>query len=383
MVAFRIALRFLTSKKSQTLLIVLGLAVAISVQLFVGILISSLQVGLVDAVTGTAPHITVEPLDDAAFIQDWSLRTASVMNVDGVTGATASTFSYTLISYGGNNVSAGLRGLDIATAESMYGISDSLTEGSMPLTGSQILVGAALNEELLAGVNETVGIIIWNGTVETYTVSGIYKTGNSFSDSQIITDLGVSQHIFNMDVAVDAIEIQVDDVFAADTIADDIALQLDDSTLAVSNWKDNNEDLLNALQSQSLSSYMIQAFVLISVVIAITSVLAITVLQKSKQIGILKAMGIKDSTASLIFLYQGLLLGIMGAIGGILVGLFLLYGFIFGTSSGEEEPLIRLIIDFRFIAISGGIAVASAIVASLIPARSSSKLSPVEVIRNG
>jgi len=118
-------------------------------------------------------------------------------------------------------------------------------------------------------------------------------------------------------------------------------------------------------------------------VIAIASVLAITVLQKSRQIGILKAMGIRDSAASMIFLYQGLLLGIFGAIGGILIGLFLLYGFIFGASSGSEEPLIELIIDFRFIALSAIIAISSAVVASLLPARRSSKLSPVEVIRNG
>ncbi len=383
MVAFKIALRFLTSRKSQTVLIVLGLAIAISVQLFVGILISSLQVGLVDAVTGTAPHITIESNVEGQGIGDWSVTAAEIRDMEGVTGVTASAFSYTLVSYQNRNISSGIKGLDLASASSMYDIPDSLIEGSMPTAQDHVLVGTVLNSELLVPVNSTISVVNWDRTIINLTVTGIYKSGNSFTDNQIIANLDICQDIFNLGSSVDAIEVQVDDVFMADTIATSITIQLNDATLKSTNWKDNSEDLLNALQSQSLSSYMIQAFVLISVVIAITSVLAITVLQKSKQIGILKAMGIKDRTASLIFLYQGLLLGIMGAIGGILIGLFLLYGFIFGTSSGEEEPLIKLIIDFKFIALSGTIAIISSIVASLLPARKSSKLSPVEVIRNG
>jgi lipoprotein-releasing system permease protein len=340
-------------------------------------------VGLVDAVTGTAPHITIEFNVDGQGIVEWNAIVTDIRGMDGVTGVTASAFSYTLVSYQSRNVSSGIKGLELSSANLMYDIPGSLIDGSMPTTSDQVLVGSVLNSELMAPIDSTISVVKWDGTVTTLIVSGIYKSGNSFTDNQIITNLDKCQDIFNLGDSVDAIEIQVDDVFMADTISVSITNQLNDATLKTTNWKENSEDLLNALQSQSLSSYMIQAFVLISVVIAITSVLAITVLQKSKQIGILKAMGIKDRTASLIFLYQGLLLGIMGAIGGILIGLFLLYGFIFGTSSGEEEPLIKLIIDFKFIALSGTIAIISSMVASLLPARKSSKLSPVEVIRNG
>lgn len=380
MVAFRIALRFLGSRKSQTVLIVLGLAIAISVQIFVGILISSLQVGLVDAVTGDSPHVTITPVNESAGIPGWQSVAAEVSNVRGVTGVTASAFSYTLLSCDGKNVSSGIRGLDLGTANAMYGISDSIVEGGMPGPNG-ILVGSVLNEELGAIVNGTLDVVMWNGTVLTMDVTGIFDSGNAFADNRAIVSLATCQEIFGTGDVADAIEVQVSDVFAADKTQQDIAAALDTS-LAASNWKDSNADLLSALQSQSLSSYMIQAFVLVSVVIAIASVLAITVLQKSRQIGILKAMGIKDRDASLIFLYQGLLLGLLGAAGGIAIGLFLLYGFIFGTSAGGGQPVIDLIIDFRFIALSGCIAVASAMIASVLPARRSSKLSPVEVIRN-
>jgi lipoprotein-releasing system permease protein len=123
---------------------------------------------------------------------------------------------------------------------------------------------------------------------------------------------------------------------------------------------------------------MIQIFVIVSVVLGISSTLAITVLQKSKQLGILKAMGIKDADASFIFLFEGLLLGVFGAIVGILLGIGLLYAFT--TFSGTDIPIT---IDAGFLLLSAGIAIAASTIAALSPAIKSSKLTVMEVIRNG
>jgi lipoprotein-releasing system permease protein len=106
------------------------------------------------------------------------------------------------------------------------------------------------------------------------------------------------------------------------------------------------------------------------------------VVQKSKQIGILKAMGIKDRTSSLIFLFQGLLLGVAGAILGVLLGLALAFAFTKFALNADGTPVVPLFIDPAFIALSALIAVIASTVAALIPARKSSKLDPIEVIRN-
>ena len=118
-------------------------------------------------------------------------------------------------------------------------------------------------------------------------------------------------------------------------------------------------------------------------VVAISSVLSITVLQKSRQLGILKAMGIVDRDASLIFVFQGLLIGLIGAVIGVALGLGLLYAFNTFTASPEGAPLIELYIDYSFIIRSWVIAVVSSTLAGLIPARRSLKLNPVDVIREG
>jgi lipoprotein-releasing system permease protein len=172
--------------------------------------------------------------------------------------------------------------------------------------------------------------------------------------------------------------MQINDVFAAEEISEDILNTLADNDLKTVTWIEQNQDLLTGLEGQSISSLMIQIFVIISVVLGISSVLAITVLQKSKQLGILKAMGIKDKDASKIFLFEGLLLGVFGAIIGIGLGIGLLYAFDVFADTG-----IPITFDLPFLALSAGIAILASTLAALSPAIKSSKLSVIEVIRNG
>jgi lipoprotein-releasing system permease protein len=105
-------------------------------------------------------------------------------------------------------------------------------------------------------------------------------------------------------------------------------------------------------------------------------------MQKSRQIGILKAMGLKDGTASRVFLFEGLLLGIIGGILGIGLGVGLIAMFTKFAVNADGTPVVDVFINWNFIAFSGGIAVVASTISSLIPARKSSKLSPIEVIRN-
>jgi len=172
------------------------------------------------------------------------------------------------------------------------------------------------------------------------------------------------------------------DVFEADLIADAVKTTINDSSLSVLNWKTQNEQLLSGLQGQSISSLMIQVFVMLSVLLGIASVLAITVMQKSRQIGILKAMGIKNRTASLIFLTEGFILGIFGAATGVAFGVGLSVAFTKFALNSDGTPVVPLSFDPNFIALSACVAVLACVLASLIPARKSSKLDPIDIIRN-
>jgi len=106
-------------------------------------------------------------------------------------------------------------------------------------------------------------------------------------------------------------------------------------------------------------------------------------MQKSKQIGILKAMGIRNSQASRIFFYQGLILGVLGGILGIVLGFGLSYSFTFFARNPDGTPIVALAIDPAFFALSFVIAVTASSLAALVPARKSARLDPIEAIKNG
>ncbi len=141
--------------------------------------------------------------------------------------------------------------------------------------------------------------------------------------------------------------------------------------------------MLSALSSQSISSYVIQAFVLLAVALGISSVLAVSVMQKSRQIGILKALGISTAGVSRIFLIQGALLGLIGSVLGSFLGGFLLWGFFTFTADEAGEPLFPITFDPLVFLLAIAVATLAGMGAAAIPARRAARLNTIEVIKNG
>ena len=200
----------------------------------------------------------------------------------------------------------------------------------------------------------------------------------SINKSWVIAHMRTVQQLYDLPGRISVLEIAVFDVFSADTVASVIGRELNDGDLKIENWKDQNRELLNGLNSQGISSSIIQVVVIFSVIIAISSVLAVSVVQKSRQIGILKAMGITDLDASLIFVYEGFLLGLIGSILGVALGLAILYSF-----DKYGGGVIKIQIDYIFVLASWLIALISSTLAALLPARKSLRLNPIDVIREG
>lgn len=381
--AFKIAWRFLTSSKGQTVLIALGIAIGVSVQVFIGSLISGLQASLLDTTIGSSSQITVKANARNGRIDEYE----AVMNTiaqeqPSVTFVSAAADAPGFIRIGNDTFPVLARGFAFEKAEGIYKLNEALQEGTLP-GSDEVMLGKDLVQEAGIKPGDTVELVTPLGIVRTVTVSGVYDLKvSSLNKSWLIAELPLVQSVFGYGETVTSIEMQVDDVFAADSVAESIASTLPED-LTAENWKDANAALLSGLNGQSISSLMIQVFVLVSVVLGIASVLAISVLQKSRQIGILKAMGIKNLSASMVFLFQGFILGTFGAVLGVLLGLGLAVSFAKFAVNPDGTPIIDLFIDPQFIVVSGLIAVAAATIASLIPARRSSRLDPMEVIKNG
>ena len=381
--ALRIAWRFLTSSKSQTILIILGIAIGVSVQVFIGSLIAGLQQSLLDTAIGRSSQITISPAERGTRITDYEALMNDIKAAEPeITAISAVADSSGFIIANDSTFPILMRGFQFDAAEGIYKVNEAIIEGSLP-SGDEILLGKEFTEEASLKPGDVVIVQTPWGQTREVTLSGIFDLGvSNLNKNWALAETSLVQSIFEYGDEVTAIESQVADVFTADVISDRIATTLP-SNLKVENWKVLNASLLSGLNGQSISSLMIQIFVLVSVILGIASVLAISVSQKSRQLGILKAMGIRDRVASLIFLLQGFILGIFGAIVGVGFGLGLAYAFTKFAVNPDGTPVIELFIDPKFIIISALIALLSATLAALIPARSSSRLSPIEVIRNG
>ena len=386
MFPLRIAVRFLKSGKGQTALIIFGIAIAVSVQIFVGLLIIGLQINLINSTIGNQPQITIIPAGDSNSIRDWDTTIFQIQNIDGLDKISILASGNALVPKENITSPIIVQGFDLQSADPIYGISDSIYRGELPKSRKQVMIGRDLAEELDADIGEKLPVIIADGADYVFEISGLYDLGiESINKSWVITNLVTAQGLFDYGNRITEIIMTVEQekLFDADQIASRIQKAVSNKDIEVTNWKEQNEELLSGLEGQTISSGVIQGVVLASVVVAISSVLSITVLQKSRQLGILKAMGIGDRDASLIFVFQGLLIGLIGAVIGVAFGLGLLYAFTTFTAEPSGEPLIELYIDYGFIIRSWVIAVSSSTLAGLIPARRSLKLNPVDVIREG
>jgi lipoprotein-releasing system permease protein len=376
-----IALRFLKASKWQTLFIILGISVGVAIQVFIGVLITSLQRNIVDDVIGNSSQITILSDNGAEIqIEDYDEIMDDLKDYEELTAISAAQDSSALTNASDKTTSIFVRGLDFDDADDIYEISDRIIEGKKPKEDNEVIIGKELSKELDLEVDDKFYIQVAAKAIDQEVeITGIYDfNAAAINELWVIMTLDSAQEIFvGGNDTVTSIETQVgeDYYFDADVIAETIEKDLDNDDIKVTNWIDQNEDLQSGLQAQSTSSYFIQAFAIISVIIGVSSVLSITVLQKNRQLGILKAMGITNRDASKIFLYQGLFFGIGGSIGGILLGIFLLFGFSFSSS------VLTIIIDPIFLIISAAIVTTSAVIASLSPALKSSKVDPIDIIR--
>ncbi len=379
MLPLRIALRFLRSAPVQSLLIAAGISVGIATQVFVGSLIVSLQAGLVEQTVGSSPHITIRAPDegDPVTLTD-DIRTLIAEDArveDGAIAAVRQTSA--LFTDGEDSAPLSLKGGDLAGIDAIYSLSERTVEGTVRLDDGDIVLGTDFAEKYGLSPGDPVRLTFAGREAVRLTLTAIVDLGAAAANERQAFVGGAlpSSLLGWRSDEYSAIEVQVREPFASA----EVAAAWDGSLrgLEIVEWQEANADLLSALQSQSASSYMIQAFVLVAVALGIASTLAISAVQKTRQIGILKAMGMSDARAGRIFLWQATLLGVGGTSGGIGLGYLLLWAFSFVPVDFAIEP------EPGFIAFSAAVGIAVALASSIIPTRSTSRLDPIEVIQGG
>ena len=382
--SFKIAYRFLKNNKGRTLLIALAIGLGISIQIFLGLLIQNLQNDLVKNTIGGTSHITIKS-EDNTLIENGSELKKNVAETDSRIVTAIETLDQPgLISKDDKSLAVILRGFNLNEGEKIYKFNDKLISGNLPSNVNEIIIGKLLAQQLEIESGDEVNLLTPKKGVINVKVTGIIDLKvEALNKSYVVTDLNTIRSSYGLgNDTITSVETQVgnSNIFDVEEISNKIEATVGEKYITP-NWIEVNESLLTGLKGQSASSYTIQVFVVLSVIVAIASILAITVMQKTKQIGILKAMGITDKQASRIFIIQGGLLGIIGAIFGAVIGIGLFKTFTVFVKNSDGSSLISGSININFVILSLVIAIVACIISSIIPARKSLKLNPVEAIK--
>jgi lipoprotein-releasing system permease protein len=402
--ALKVAMRFLKEGKIQTILILIGIAVGVAVQIFLSSLISGLQISLIQQTVGNASHITVKPrqtelvsaiqkpgvLIDTKIsnsnlqevrLSNWNRIFNGLKNQNEIINVSPFLDGAGFAQKGQKSLPVIIRGTMFDQSDGIYKVKERKISGISRIGGNEIMIGTTLADDLNISAGDIIRLMTSGGQQELFTVAGTFDLQNqSINKSWVLMDLNRAQKFFTAIGDITSIEIQISNVFKANDMAEKLRSFYQD--VSFETWQENNKQLLSAISSQSSSSNVIQFFVVMAVALGISSVLAVSVMQKSKQIGILKAMGANNIIISQIFLFQGAILGFAGSIVGSGIGIALIESFLYFTDKSGNS-IFPILISKDILLFSVAVATFVGTTAALFPALNSIKLNPIEVIRNG
>jgi lipoprotein-releasing system permease protein len=381
MLSFSIALRFLKKSPLQTFLIVLGIAVGISVQIFIGSLISSLQAFLIETTLGASPHIVIAAASKGDTVRLTNAAEKQLIDDTRITAVLPQRTVSAIYSSGSGSTPLSIKCSNAPPIEEIYKLKSKITEGVFSVSDGTIMIGAELAKQYDLAPDDMMSLTLPDRSLKELRVSGVFDLGSKQANETSAfagwdfgkEALGVESNRFT------AIELQLADVFTSTAVAGDLEGTLTEET--VTDWQVDQKSLLDGLNAQSTSTIMIQVFVIIAVALGIASTLSISAIQKTRQIGILKALGLTDGRSAFVFLWQGVLFGVFGTGAGILLGLGLIA--VFQATAGSQPGSFPITPQPEFILISAGIGMTIAVLSSLLPSRRTAKLDPIEVIQSG
>jgi lipoprotein-releasing system permease protein len=253
------------------------------------------------------------------------------------------------------------------------------TAGTATIHSESILIGMDLANDLGLTVGEKLRISAANGRTLLLTVAGIFDLGNKSANSRLTyISLRNAQSIFNLTGGATVIDVVMHDVYQAEITAQKIALQ---TGLQADSWIKTNEQFFTAVKAQTTANTAIRFFVGLSVGFGIASVLVVSVVQRSREIGILRAMGVTRGQILRIFLIQGGLLGLGGALLGSAIGALALSLWQHYMRNADGSVMFALVFDTSLLFQTLWLASLTGLVSAFAPALRAARLDPVVAIK--
>ena len=396
------AVRFLREGHLQTLFIVAGIAIGVAVIVFMSALLTGLQANFIQRVLTAQPQIQLSPPDQVArplrdgpgeledaiiqrptqriiSIDQWRKVRDRMLAMPEVTAVSPTMSGSVLAIRGDASRAISLSGIEPVSYFKIVRLPDYVVSGEARLTSEDIIIGIELAKTLGARLGDKLNIQAASGTTRALTISALVDLGNKGANQRnTYVALRTAQSLLGMIGGVTTIDLTVADIYAAESMAQQIQAS---NAVQADSWIKTNAQFFTAVQAQKTSNTVIRLFVALSVAFGIAAVLVVSVIQRSKDIGILRAMGTSQRQILRIFLLQGGMLAFVGSLLGSAMGAGGLIYWHAVVRQADGSELFPLMLEQNLFIATAILATMTGLLAAMAPAVRAARLDPVVAIR--
>ncbi len=400
-----LAIRYLKAKRKQAFISVITVISVVGVMMGVMALIVVLSVmngfreDLMGKILGVNSHLVVLSYDGAFLDYDRVARDTST--VEGVVAATPFIYSQVMVNSQGSVSGSVLRGIDTATAGKVIAIDRMIKRGSLQSLDTlhdrlpAIIMGKELSRMLAVQPGDSVTLVSPMGKLtpvgrvpqsRKFKVTAIFDSGMyEYDATMVYVSLKEAQDFLGLDNRATGVEVKVTDVYKADQVGSAVTKKLGYPYWA-KDWKQMNRSLVSALKLEKIAMFVILIMIVLVGALNIISTLVMVVMEKNKDVAILRAMGATRKNIMTVFMFQGVLVGVVGTLVGLASGLGLChllakYKFIELPSDVYYISTLPVRVEMLDIVLVIAAALVISFLATLYPSWHASRLNPVESLR--
>lgn len=398
-----VARRYLTARRKQAFISVIttisvgGIAIGVAALVIAIALITGFQGDVQEKILGATSHIMVSDLGGRG-LAGYEDMAETIRALPGVESASAVVYSTVLITGLGESSGALVKGIDFERERPGAGWLQRLEAGAIPTGGGTregLLLGRELALRIGAQVGDVVEIVTASSTLSPlgllpkrrrFLVAGIFNTGlYEFDNATALVAIDVAQRLFGLEGRASYIQVKLRDIFAAPAMGERIRQALP-AAVYVTTWMELNKSLFSALKLEKNIMFLTITLIVLVAALNIIATLILMVMEKTRDIGVIMAMGGTPRMVNRIFFLQGALIGVIGTALGVLLGL----GW---CALANAFELIKIPVDiyqisyvpFRLrpldLALIVGVTLLISFVSTLFPARRAAKVDPVVALK--
>ncbi len=403
---WQVALRFLREGRMQTVLIIVGVAAGVAVVAYISALVSGLQRNTLAKTLGAQAHLTLRAPDDAVLaaaqpapgahmltdtqaraqrlrsVANWQALVPVLQAMEPIAAVSPMVSGSGLALRGEASQAIALMGVELDRYDRIVGLRGKVVAGQARLEPGDAIVGRDLAADLGVQVGDRFNVQTAVGTrsvSEAVRVTALVDLGvRDLNRRTVIVPLRAAQSLLGLPGGATVLEMTLHDVWSAGTLAAQLRARY---PYKVESWQENNAQLVSALNAQSVSTALIRIVVMVVVVLGIASVLVVSVVQKRREIGILRAMGATRAQVLRVFLLQGAIVGALGSALGVLLAAGLVWGFTHFVRGSDGLPLFTIALPPDVALKVALLATVCGVLAAVVPARRAAAMDPAQAIR--